>query len=332
MSTSTWRERRLRMLDVLYQWFWWDRIWLPGNLTWSHLEDKEGRVYAKASHLCVVIPYAFAFLFVRYIFERWVATPLAVRAGVKSRVNLKADDNGVLKLYYNTRSRKPTQADLDGLSKKSGLSVRQVERWFRRRRGQDRPGVLKKFTEASWRFVFYLASSIGGLLALYDKEWFYDTRAVWTAFPKQRLLRCQEEGLQGADGPPRRHPGAPVVLLVRQLHPRGHAGPAGPRRRRCLAGVGQTLELRQNGEKLQTSFSSFCSCLHRNSAHHLPLLADPLHMGVPPPPLPRLLWLLLLQRHAPPAPRPAPLLGPPHPRHGQEVHLRHPDQRREERP
>ena len=40
------------------------------------------------------------------------------------------------------------QADTDGLSKKSNLSVRQVERWFRRRRRQDHPGILKKFREA----------------------------------------------------------------------------------------------------------------------------------------------------------------------------------------
>lgn len=40
------------------------------------------------------------------------------------------------------------QADIDGLSKKTCLTVRQVERWFRRRRSQDRPGVLKKFREA----------------------------------------------------------------------------------------------------------------------------------------------------------------------------------------
>lgn len=40
------------------------------------------------------------------------------------------------------------QADVDGLSKKSALTVRQVERWFRRRRSQDRPGTLKKFREA----------------------------------------------------------------------------------------------------------------------------------------------------------------------------------------
>lgn len=58
------------MLVTLYEWFWWDNIWLPINLTWTDLEDKEGRVYAKASHLYVTVPYAFIFLLVRYLFER----------------------------------------------------------------------------------------------------------------------------------------------------------------------------------------------------------------------------------------------------------------------
>uniref|UniRef100_A0A8D0CS03 Ceramide synthase 3b n=1 Tax=Sander lucioperca TaxID=283035 RepID=A0A8D0CS03_SANLU len=179
------------MFDTLYEWFWWERIWLPVNLTWADLEDREGRVYAKASHLYVTVPYTFAFLLIRYLFERWIATPIAVSAGIKQRVHLKAEDNPILEHYYITQCRNPAQADIDGLSKKSSLSVRQVERWFRRRRGQDLPGVLKKFREASWRFVFYLLAFIGGIVALYDKEWFYDTREVWTGFPKQSMLESQ---------------------------------------------------------------------------------------------------------------------------------------------
>lgn len=58
------------MLVTLYEWFWWDNIWLPVNLTWADLKDQEGRVYAKASHLYVTVPYAFIFLLVRYMFER----------------------------------------------------------------------------------------------------------------------------------------------------------------------------------------------------------------------------------------------------------------------
>ncbi|XP_041865041.1 ceramide synthase 2 [Melanotaenia boesemani] len=179
------------MLDSLYDWFWWDKLWLPAELSWDDLEDKEGRIYAKASDLCVTVPYAFVFLFIRYLFERWIATQLAVYAGIKQKVHLRAEENPVLEVYYTTRSRNPVQADVDGLSKKSSLSVRQVERWFRRRRRQDHPGVLKKFREASWRFVFYLSAFVGGIVALYDKEWLYDTREVWTGYPKQSILQSQ---------------------------------------------------------------------------------------------------------------------------------------------
>ncbi|CAJ1048544.1 ceramide synthase 2 [Xyrichtys novacula] len=179
------------MFSVLYDWFWWDRIWLPVNLTWTDLEDSEGRVYAKASHLYVIVPYAFVCLLIRYVFERWIATPFALSVGIKQRAHLKVEHVPVLELYYTCQSRNPAQGDFDGLSKKSSLSVRQVERWFRKRRARDRPGVLKKFREASWRFVFYLLAFIGGLIALYDKEWFYDTREVWTGFPKQSMLESQ---------------------------------------------------------------------------------------------------------------------------------------------
>uniref|UniRef100_A0A4W5LJ88 Uncharacterized protein n=1 Tax=Hucho hucho TaxID=62062 RepID=A0A4W5LJ88_9TELE len=50
------------MIDTLYEWIWWDRFWLPVNLTWADLEDRDGRVYAKASDLYVTLPYAIAFL------------------------------------------------------------------------------------------------------------------------------------------------------------------------------------------------------------------------------------------------------------------------------
>uniref|UniRef100_A0A3P8V4P2 Ceramide synthase 3a n=1 Tax=Cynoglossus semilaevis TaxID=244447 RepID=A0A3P8V4P2_CYNSE len=179
------------MYNTLYEWFWWDRIWLPPNLTWTDLEDRDGRVYAKASDLYVTVPYALMFLLIRFMFETWIATPLAHLAGIRQRVHRKAPDNSVLELYYTTQSRNPTQSEVSGLSKKSSLSVRQVERWFRRRRNQDCPGVLKKFREACWRFVFYLGAFVGGVIALYDKEWFYDVREVWTDFPKQSMLESQ---------------------------------------------------------------------------------------------------------------------------------------------
>uniref|UniRef100_A0A8C3BMV0 TLC domain-containing protein n=1 Tax=Cairina moschata TaxID=8855 RepID=A0A8C3BMV0_CAIMO len=45
---------------------------------------------------------------------------------------------------------------------------KKVETWFRHRRAQDRPRLMKKFCEASWRFIFYFTSFFSALALLYD--------------------------------------------------------------------------------------------------------------------------------------------------------------------
>ncbi|XP_052008834.1 ceramide synthase 2 isoform X1 [Xyrauchen texanus] len=176
---------------MLSEWFWWDRLWLPRPLTWADLKDGEGRVYARVSHLYITIPVAVLLLGLRVIYERLIAVPLADALGVKDKVRLSASHNPVLEKYYNLNSKHPTQTDIKGVCKRLGWSERQVECWFRKRRNQDRPGVLKKFKEASWRCAFYLCSTVGGVLALHDKPWLYDLREVWAGFPKQSLLDSQ---------------------------------------------------------------------------------------------------------------------------------------------
>uniref|UniRef100_A0A672SGW1 Ceramide synthase 3 n=1 Tax=Sinocyclocheilus grahami TaxID=75366 RepID=A0A672SGW1_SINGR len=161
------------MIGTISEWLWWDRLWLPGNLTWADLKDEEGLVYARASHLYVTVPYALVFLVVRYVFERLIATPLAASLGVTEKTRYKVEHNAVLEHYFITKSKHPGQADIDGLSKKCSWSSRQVERWFRRRRNQDRPGVLKKFREARYQIcirivVFLLLQSV-----LDSQYWYY---------------------------------------------------------------------------------------------------------------------------------------------------------------
>ncbi|XP_053478401.1 ceramide synthase 2 isoform X2 [Ictalurus furcatus] len=176
---------------MLSEWFWWDRLWLPVNVTWADLQDKEDQVYAHVSHLYMVLPLAVLLLGLRVLYERLLAPPIAAALRVKDKVRLRASNNPTLEQYYKTHSKHPSQLDVRGLSKKLSWSEHQIVRWFRRRRNQDRPGVLKKFREASWRFAFYLCAFIGGLVALHDKPWFYDLREVWAGFPKQTLLDSQ---------------------------------------------------------------------------------------------------------------------------------------------
>ncbi|XP_030621502.1 ceramide synthase 2 isoform X2 [Chanos chanos] len=179
------------MMQTINDWFWWDRLWLPWNSTWADLEDREGLVYAKASDLYVTVPFSVGFLIVRYLFERLIATPLAASLGVREKARHKVEHIPILELYFTAQSKNPGQTDIEGLSKKCSLTNRQVERWFRRRRNHERPGVLKKFREASWRCVVYLFAFLGGILALHDKPWFYDLKEVWVAYPKQSMLQSQ---------------------------------------------------------------------------------------------------------------------------------------------
>uniref|UniRef100_A0A671SFU2 Ceramide synthase 2-like n=1 Tax=Sinocyclocheilus anshuiensis TaxID=1608454 RepID=A0A671SFU2_9TELE len=158
------------MIGTISAWLWWDRLWLPGNLTWADLEDEEGLVYARASHLYATVPFALVFLVVRYLFERLIAAPLAASIGITENPRYKVEHNAVLDHYFSTKSKHPRQADIDGLCKKCSYSNRQVERWFRRRRNQDRPGVLKKFRE---------------------KPWFHNLREMWNGYPRQSMLESQ---------------------------------------------------------------------------------------------------------------------------------------------
>ncbi|XP_055766186.1 ceramide synthase 2-like [Salvelinus fontinalis] len=179
------------MVSILSEWFWNERLWFPEGLGWADLEDKDGRVYAKASDLWVVLPIALAFLVIRHIFERLVATPLAAVMRVKEKVRLTVSHNPTLESFYCNTTKNPSQSSIDSLCKQTGCSERQVQRWFRRRRNQDRPSLLKKFKEASWRFTFYLLAFIAGLAALIDKPWLYDFKEMWQGFPILTLLPSQ---------------------------------------------------------------------------------------------------------------------------------------------
>lgn len=179
------------MLSRLRELLWADWIWFPEGHGWADLTDKDGVVFPKAQDLWAVVPIALCFLVVRQIFERCVAIPLASLLGIKHKDRVCVSPNPVLESYFCNTSKHLTQSSEEDLCKQTGCSVRQVQRWFRRRRNQERPNKLKKFCEASWRFTFYLLAFYAGLLTLIDKPWFYDLKLMWENFPKMPLDTSQ---------------------------------------------------------------------------------------------------------------------------------------------
>eukprot|EP00064_Thunnus_orientalis_P018892 superscaffoldBa00004507_g19000 len=179
------------MLSRLYELIWADWLWFPEGHGWADLKDHDGKVFPKPQDLWATVPIALCFLVIRQIFERTVAIPLASLLGVRDNKRVHAPPNPILESHFCSTSKHPTQSSIERLSKQTGCSVRQVQRWFRRRRNQDRPSKLKKFREASWRFTFYLLAFFAGLAALIDKPWLYDMKQMWEDFPKMPLLPSQ---------------------------------------------------------------------------------------------------------------------------------------------
>ncbi|KAM6236005.1 ceramide synthase 4-like isoform 1-T1 [Porphyrio hochstetteri] len=167
--------------------FWHHEYWLPPGATWEDMKDSGDIHYPQPWDLLLCIPGALLLIAVRCIFERTVARPLGRRLGVSDKQRPKVQPNATLEGFYTLLGRTPKEGDLISLAKQSDLPVKEVETWFRHRRTQDRPRLMKKFCEVSWRFTFYFTSFFSGLALLYDKPWFWDHTICWLRFPQQPL-------------------------------------------------------------------------------------------------------------------------------------------------
>lgn len=175
------------MWSSLNEWLWQDRFWLPPNSSWADLEDRDGRVYAHPQDMLAALPLALALVVMRFTFERLVGLPLSRWLGVWNRTRRPVQPNATLEKHFLVEAQRLTEPEMVILATQCGLTLRQTQRWFRRRRNQDRPCLTKKFCEASWRFVFYLFSFFGGLSVLYHESWLWRPAMCWDNYPDQTL-------------------------------------------------------------------------------------------------------------------------------------------------
>ncbi|NWI94637.1 CERS4 synthase, partial [Pitta sordida] len=171
----------------LLEGFWHHEYWLPAGATWEDLKESADIQYPQPRDLLLCIPGALLLVFVRCLFERTVALPLGKGLGVRDKQRPKVQTNAILEGFYVLLGRTPKKEELISLAKQSDLPLKKVENWFRHRRAQDHPRLMKKFCETSWRFIFYFISFFSGLALLYDKPWFWDHTVIWLKYPKQPL-------------------------------------------------------------------------------------------------------------------------------------------------
>ncbi|XP_076150243.1 ceramide synthase 4-like isoform X3 [Alosa pseudoharengus] len=173
-------------MDILDQWLWKQEYWLPPGISWEDMRKMERTHHPLPRDLLLSLPIAFAFIGLRYIFERCVAVPFSRYLGVRDRIRVPVLPSPKLEAFYiQHRPQEPSQSEMITLAKQSGFTKRQVEVWFRHRRHLDRPSSTTKFCEACWRFVFYMVLFSFGLLSLVNAPWFWDQRECWKGYPLQ---------------------------------------------------------------------------------------------------------------------------------------------------
>lgn len=67
--------------------------------------------------------------------------------------------------------------------KQTDLSEREIERWWRKRKVQDKTTKLDKFSENCWRFTFYTFNFIFGLSVMWNKSWLWDFFDMFRGYP-----------------------------------------------------------------------------------------------------------------------------------------------------
>ncbi|XP_060086199.1 ceramide synthase 5-like [Ylistrum balloti] len=170
----------METIQTFRDWFWSEKFWLPGNLTWDTFENPPpGEYYPLERHLLLPSLAIGIFLIgIRQVYERCLVVPFAKYMGLKYKKHYAVEVNPALETLY-VAVKFPKQDQIEEVAKKTSLTERQIQRWFRHRRSQDMPGRMKKFRECSWHFLFYTMSFFGGLYVLWDKPYLWDSKHFW---------------------------------------------------------------------------------------------------------------------------------------------------------
>ncbi|XP_030065330.1 ceramide synthase 6 isoform X2 [Microcaecilia unicolor] len=166
-------------------WFWNERFWLPHNVTWADLKNTEEATFPQVEDLYLSFPFAFCIYMIRLVFERFVAKPCAMRLKIQNNGPMKAQPNAILEKVFTAITKHPDEKRLEGLSKQLDWDVRSIQRWFRQRRNQEKPSIVKRFCESMWMFTFHLHLFIYQIWFMKTMPWFWNLRQCWENYPYQ---------------------------------------------------------------------------------------------------------------------------------------------------
>lgn len=161
--------------------FWPESLWLPPGTVWADLAEPPHTI---PKHLLYPLPMALGMLALRFLLERFWFAPAGVSVGIRNARPKRAEPEPALEVAYAASS-KLKRKQAAALAEPLGWTDRRVERWWRKRRNQDKPSTLVKFCENAWRCTYYIFSTAFGAYVLWDKSWLWDVDRCYLGYPHQ---------------------------------------------------------------------------------------------------------------------------------------------------
>ncbi|XP_005094083.1 ceramide synthase 2 [Aplysia californica] len=171
-----------------YDSIWNEKFWLGDDATWDDfVSDDPSVYYPKISHMNWSIAVGVLLLLVRHLYETYLINPFGYWLGLKERKHIHLVESPVLEGAYRKFGWRVKKHEVQSLVKQTDMSERQIERWLFKRRIREMPSSMYKFRECSWQVLFYTASFVWGMYALWDKPWLWVTVNCWVGWPKQHI-------------------------------------------------------------------------------------------------------------------------------------------------
>jgi len=165
--------------------FWSESWWLPHHLTWKDFETTNEIRKRKFSDFYIVPVLILVLLILRISFERFIALPFCRLIGINDNAQ-RVVPNSVCEKVFNSVTKNPDAAQIEGLSKQLEWSTKNVEMWFKMRRNASKNSLMKKATEACWRCLFYFSMFVYGCVTLLPTEWLYSSRLWFEGYVLQQ--------------------------------------------------------------------------------------------------------------------------------------------------
>ena len=173
LKTSVWNED---------DWLMCSKV----NMTWREVDGRDD-VFPHLSELAWALPVAIAMCCARFVCDKVISSRAARYLNVRESCARHLTENAVLETAFQQSARLPDRRGVIGLAKRVDMSPRQVERWWRRKMISQKPSVMRKFNESTFRCLAYIVLTCYGFYTLTSKPWFLDTNHCWYDWPIQAI-------------------------------------------------------------------------------------------------------------------------------------------------